>query len=412
MSTPLRHRISTRAGIYLSGLRFYGALRRVLDNRGWTLSSCPPPSVDRLADALRCAAPHLRTAANNAGPVFARALKGQGRLWKWAGVASLACRAPVPLALLGAGQLALAVVLLVVVDPLVPLVGRGPLLLACLAGVVVAVGLAAAPPAPARLVDRWWSESRLVLALTHAGVLPTPRKDESMPTLSRCGQPEHDATGTAVTLALPLGRTAADCNRRQGPPVRLARDRPGPAAGVARHRQAGKRRPAARAGAVAARPGGRMSVLKLSRAEVESSASWSRRRLHVFARRPPHPCYEACPGCGRDPWAEDVTSCKPKDVRGRQPEPHSWPEAATAEEVTLYATTTRARAGRCRAAGTTGSARSRSARGLTSTRTTANSSCTAGASSERRPHPGRGTPGGARWSPRRDRHFFTDRSAK
>lgn len=63
----------------------------------------------------------------------------------------------------------------------------------------------------------------------------------------------------------------------------------------------------------------------------------SRRRLHVFARRPPHPCYEACPGCGRDPWAEDVTSCKPKDVRGRQPEPHSWPEATTAEEVTLYA---------------------------------------------------------------------------
>ncbi len=103
MSTPLRHRISTRAGIYLSGLRFYGALRRILDNRGWTLSSCPPPSgpPGRRPPLRRTAPLH---AVNNAGPVFARALKGQGRLWKWAGVASLACRAPVPLALLGAAQ--------------------------------------------------------------------------------------------------------------------------------------------------------------------------------------------------------------------------------------------------------------------------------------------------------------------
>ncbi len=37
-------------------------------------------------------------------------------------------------------------------------------------------------------------------------------------------------------------------------------------------------------------------------------------------------CEGRCLGCGRNPWAPDVTSCKPKDVRGRRPEPHSWPE--------------------------------------------------------------------------------------
>ncbi len=69
-----------------------------------------------------------------------------------------------------------------------------------------------------------------------------------------------------------------------------------------------------------------MSVLKPVRS----------RRLHVFARRPPHPCFAVCPGCSRNPWAEGVTSCKPKDVRGRQPEPHSWPEPTALEDVELF----------------------------------------------------------------------------
>ncbi len=65
----------------------------------------------------------------------------------------------------------------------------------------------------------------------------------------------------------------------------------------------------------------------------------SRRRLHVFARRPPHPCYPTCPGCGQDPWAEDVTSCVQKDVRGRPGVPHSWPEPTDAEDIDLFSDT-------------------------------------------------------------------------
>lgn len=33
---------------------------------------------------------------------------------------------------------------------------------------------------------------------------------------------------------------------------------------------------------------------------------------------------DICPGCGKDPWAEGVTSCKPKDVRGFTPPVHTW----------------------------------------------------------------------------------------
>jgi hypothetical protein len=70
-------------------------------------------------------------------------------------------------------------------------------------------------------------------------------------------------------------------------------------------------------------------------AETKRGGGISRRR-HAFTRRPPHPCYPACPGCGLDPRAEGVTTCRPKDVRGRQPEPHSWPEPTTAEEIELF----------------------------------------------------------------------------
>lgn len=37
-------------------------------------------------------------------------------------------------------------------------------------------------------------------------------------------------------------------------------------------------------------------------------------------------CPAKCPGCGRDPWAPGVTSCEPKDVRGRTSGPHVWPD--------------------------------------------------------------------------------------
>ncbi len=42
--------------------------------------------------------------------------------------------------------------------------------------------------------------------------------------------------------------------------------------------------------------------------------------------RPLHPCSDLCPGCGRDPRADHVTSCQPKTVRGRSGLPHAWPE--------------------------------------------------------------------------------------
>lgn len=172
-------------------------------------------AADRAVGLARSArttlAPHARTAGDLAGPVLRQAASGQARMWKWAALSVLATRgAPIVPGALAAVQLVPALLLAAWADPVVPLVGRGWLLLACLALVAVGVGLLAAPARPAPADDRWWSEQRLVRALLDAGVLPSPRKDQPAPTLSRRGQPTRDAAGTAVVIALPLGRTAAD----------------------------------------------------------------------------------------------------------------------------------------------------------------------------------------------------------
>ena len=50
------------------------------------------------------------------------------------------------------------------------------------------------------------------------------------------------------------------------------------------------------------------------------------RRPHLRPRRPAE--VDLCPGCGRDPWADDgPLGCDPKNVQGLTPEPHSWSEA-------------------------------------------------------------------------------------
>ena len=153
----------------------------------------------------------VTTALHGLGRGVRRAGRGQRRLWAAAGRASAELLHPGPLVALLLGHLFGAVLLyltLPIGDP-----GLDGFLL-LLAALVVVVGLVADPGGPVREDNgSWWAERRLVRALVDAGVLPAPRKDEPLPALSRHGQPRHDATGTSVVFALPLGRTAEDCAR-------------------------------------------------------------------------------------------------------------------------------------------------------------------------------------------------------
>ncbi len=62
-----------------------------------------------------------------------------------------------------------------------------------------------------------------------------------------------------------------------------------------------------------------------SRSGVAASTRPPGRRPGLRPRAATAEGSELCPGCGRNPWDEDVTSCRPKNVRGLTPPVHSWP---------------------------------------------------------------------------------------
>lgn len=149
----------------------------------------------------------VTTSARLVGRVVCSAGRGQRRLWAGALGATVDMRHPLPLVSLGGGHLFAAIVTYLAL----PWGDPGPNALGVLLlALVVVVGLVADPGGKVRETGDWWSHAVLVRALTDAGVLPAPRRDEPAPVLHYRGRPIHDEHGTAVTVQLPAGRTFRD----------------------------------------------------------------------------------------------------------------------------------------------------------------------------------------------------------